>query len=38
MSYMEPVVPIRIGDYTRTHHLLPWRPNVGFENTEVIPL
>ncbi|XP_011639987.1 tektin-3-like [Pogonomyrmex barbatus] len=38
MSYTDPTVPIRISDYTRTHHLLPWRPNVGFENTEVIPL
>ncbi|EZA61330.1 Tektin-3 [Ooceraea biroi] len=35
---MEPIVPIRIGGYTRMHNLLPWRPNAGFENTEVIPL
>lgn len=38
MPYMEPITPFRIGDYSRMHNLLPWRPNAGFENTEVVPL
>lgn len=35
---MESTIPIHVSDYSRTHHLLPWRPNTGFENIEVIPL
>ncbi|XP_035728105.1 tektin-3-like isoform X1 [Vespa mandarinia] len=38
MPYMESKIPIHVSDYSRTHHLLPWRPNTGFENIEVIPL
>lgn len=38
MTYVEPSIPFRANEFSRVHHLVPWRPNVGYENIEVLPL
>ncbi|XP_043251653.1 tektin-3-like [Colletes gigas] len=35
---IEPVTQYYGRDYHNTHNLMPWRPNMGYENVEVIPL
>jgi tektin-3 len=33
-----PPIPTRIGNYYQTPRPLPWRPTMGYENVEVVPL
>lgn len=38
MSCIEPITRYHTSDHNRTHDLIPWRPNVGYENIQVTPL
>lgn len=33
-----PLVPLRISNYYKTPRPHPWRPTMGYENVEVVPL
>ena len=38
MSCIEPITRYRTNDHNRTHDLIPWGPNVGYQNIKVVPL
>ncbi|CAD6227513.1 GSCOCG00001196001-RA-CDS [Cotesia congregata] len=38
MACLEPVIPVRGSDCKRVHSLMPWRPNIGYENVQLVPL
>ncbi|KAK0163076.1 hypothetical protein PV327_006787 [Microctonus hyperodae] len=38
MPHLEPYIPVRSGDCKKVHSLMPWRPNVGYENVQLVPL
>lgn len=37
-QFSGPSVPARVGAYYQTTRPHPWRPTLGYENVEVIPL